>query len=162
MWRRLLLNASVGAREQSGPAALSPDKLANHPRLRAFMEHRKAVRQRVAHKLGLSADQIAQFKAERAKVIESVKGIRADTALTPEQKRQKIRETVIAARTEARGALTPEQYQMTLEQMGYSVPEFEGDARKNALENMLNDIAAEGVIVEVEPAAELAVNPPAA
>ncbi len=51
--------------------------------------------------------------------------------------------------------LTPEQYQMTIEQMGYTVPEFEGDMRKNAAENILKDMAAEGVVVtpqEVENA----------
>lgn len=50
------------------------------------------------------------------------------------------------------GTLTPEQYQMALEQMGYSVPEFENDARENAVENMLNDVAAVGVIVTPQEA----------
>jgi len=48
--------------------------------------------------------------------------------------------------------LPAEQYQAALEQMGYSVPEFENDFRKNAVENMLKDIAAEGVIVPPQEA----------
>lgn len=50
------------------------------------------------------------------------------------------------------GSLTQEQYQATIEQMGYSVPEFESDVRKNTVENILNDIAAEGVIVTPQEA----------
>ena len=50
------------------------------------------------------------------------------------------------------GTLTQDQYQMAVEQMGYSVPEFENDVRTNAVENILNDIAAEGVIVTPQEA----------
>jgi peptidyl-prolyl cis-trans isomerase D len=50
------------------------------------------------------------------------------------------------------GTLTPDQYQMALESMGYSVSEFESDARENAVENLLNDIAAVGVIVTPQEA----------
>ena len=50
------------------------------------------------------------------------------------------------------GTLTQEQYQMALEQMGYTVPEFENNIRKNAIENMLKDIAAEGVVVTPQEA----------
>lgn len=81
----------------------------NHPRLKALLAHRQAIRQRVAKRLGLSADQISQLKAERAKTVAAVKAIRADSSLTPEQRREKIRSTVMAARTEARGVLTPDQ-----------------------------------------------------
>lgn len=48
--------------------------------------------------------------------------------------------------------LTPEQYQAAVEQMGYSVPEFENDMRKNAAENILKDMAAEGVVVAPQEA----------
>ncbi len=49
-------------------------------------------------------------------------------------------------------SLTQEQYQATVEQMGYTVPEFENDIRKNTIENILNDIAAEGVVVTPQEA----------
>jgi Spy/CpxP family protein refolding chaperone len=90
-------------------AAVAADGTAKHPRLRALLQRRQAVRQHVAKKLDLSADQISQFKAERAKIVTEIKSIRDDTSLTREQKRAKVRETVQAARAEMRGVLTPEQ-----------------------------------------------------
>lgn len=51
--------------------------------------------------------------------------------------------------------ITPDQYQAMLEQMGYSVPEFENNFRKNQLEVMLQSINGAGVVVtpqEVEKA----------
>src|SRR5579884_4034074 len=50
------------------------------------------------------------------------------------------------------GSLTPDQYQAAIEQMGYSVPEFENDYRRNVGENILSDIAAEGVVVTPQEA----------
>lgn len=91
------------------PAAPVPAPAANHPRLRALMQRRAAIRQRIAQRLGLSADQVAQLKSARAKTVAAVKAVRADSGLTPEQKKTKVRETVQAARTEMRGVLTPEQ-----------------------------------------------------
>jgi len=88
--------------------AVAPTLAANHPRLRALLV-RKAVRERVAQKLGLSADQVAQLKAERAKAITELKAIRADSSLTKEQKKAKARETIQAARSEARGMFDQEQ-----------------------------------------------------
>jgi hypothetical protein len=90
-------------------AAVAADGTAKHPRLRALLQRRQAVRQHVAKKLDLSADQISQFKSERAKIGTEIKAIRADTSLTRDQKRAKLRETVQAARTELRGVLTPDQ-----------------------------------------------------
>ena len=91
------------------PAPTTPAPAADHPRLRALMQRRAAVRQRVAQRLGLSADQRAQLKAARVKTAAALKAVRADSGLTPEQKKTKVRETVQAARTEMRGVLTPEQ-----------------------------------------------------
>ena len=90
-------------------AEATQDPAAKHPRLRAMLALRQAVNQRVAKKLGLSADQVAQLKADRAKAAAAVKTIRADTSLTPDQKKAKVRETVQAARAEMRGVLTPDQ-----------------------------------------------------
>jgi len=66
--------------------------------------------------------------------------------VTDEELARQIRSTPQLA------TLTPEQYQQTIEQMGYSVPEFENDMRKNAVESMLKDVAAEGVIVTPQEA----------
>ena len=91
------------------PATPAPAPAADHPRLRAQLQRRAAMRQRIAQRLGLSADQIAQLKAARVKTMAAVKTVRADSSLSPEQKRAKVRETVQSARTEMRGVLTPEQ-----------------------------------------------------
>lgn len=99
-----LAHAAVATDDNARPA-----RAAKHPRLRALLQHRHAIRQHVARKLDLSADQISQFKAERAKIIAEIKAIRGDPSLTREQKHAKVRETVQAARAEMRGMLTPEQ-----------------------------------------------------
>ena len=79
-----------------------------YPRLHALLV-RKAIRQHIAHRLGLSADQISQLKADRAKTGAAVKAIRADSSLSADQKKAKVRETLQAARTEMRGVLTADQ-----------------------------------------------------
>jgi len=80
-----------------------------HPRLPARLKHRAAVRRHLAKKLGLGADQVAQLKAKHAATVASLKAIRADATLTPEQKRAKARATLQAARTDMRTVLTPDQ-----------------------------------------------------
>ena len=91
------------------PAPAGKHALAGtHPRLRALMR-RKAVRQRIAQRLNLSADQIAQLKAARANTVAAVKAIRTDASLTPDQKKAKAQETVQAARASMRGVLTADQ-----------------------------------------------------
>lgn len=102
-------NATPATPAAPDATAAAPGIAAKHPRLHAMLLRRQAVRQRVAKKLGLSADQISQLKAERAKIATTVKGIRADASLTPEQKKAKVRETLQSARTAMRGVLTPEQ-----------------------------------------------------
>jgi hypothetical protein len=89
-------------------AANSVAAAAKHPRLRALLV-RKAVRERVAQKLNLTADQIAQLKGLRAKAVTALKAIRADASLTRDQKKAKARETIQAARAEMRGDLNAEQ-----------------------------------------------------
>jgi peptidyl-prolyl cis-trans isomerase D len=81
------------------------------------------------------ADQAVAYEAQRM-------GFK----VTDEELARQIRSTPQLA------TLTPEQYQATIEQMGYSVPEFENDMRKNAVESMLKDVAAEGVIVTPQEA----------
>lgn len=96
--------------------ATAPAPAARHPRLRAMLALRRAVRQRALKKLGLSADQVTQLKADRAKTATAVKAIRVDSSLTPDQKKAKVRETLQAARTEMRSVLTPDQ-QAKLQQL---------------------------------------------
>jgi Spy/CpxP family protein refolding chaperone len=96
--------------------ATAPAPAAKHPRLRAMLMVRRAVRQRVLKKLGLSADQVTQLKADRAKTATAVKAIRFDSSLTPDQKKAKVREAMQAARTEMRSVLTPDQ-QAKLQQL---------------------------------------------
>ena len=103
------LSAAFPILHAADPAPTTAAPAADHPHLRALMQRRAAVRQRIAQRLGLSADQRAQLKAARVKTAAALKAVRADTGLTPEQKKTKVRETVQAARTEMRGVLTPEQ-----------------------------------------------------
>jgi endonuclease YncB( thermonuclease family) len=94
----------VNAADPAAPAAA-----ARHPRLHALLAHRQALRQRVAKKLGLSAGQISQLKAERAKTATAVKTIRGDTLLTAKQKKTQIRDAMKSARSAMLGVLTPDQ-----------------------------------------------------
>ena len=90
----------------AGSAPAPADK---HPGLGGLLQRRAAIRRQVLHRLKLSDDQKAQLKAGQAKTRDAVKSIRADTSLTPEQKKAKVRETLQTARAEMRGVLTPEQ-----------------------------------------------------
>ena len=97
------LPAFSAAKDDSTPAP------ADHPRLHALMKHRAALRTRVARRLGLNADQIAQLKAKRATTVASLRAIRSDASLTADQKKAKAHETLKAAREEMRTVLTPDQ-----------------------------------------------------
>jgi protein CpxP len=105
----LLAGLAAAALPAVNAADATAAPAAKHPRLRAMLMLRQAVRQRVAKKLGLSSDQIAQLKADRAKTVVAMKAIRADSSLTPDQKKTKVRETMQIARAEMRGVLTPDQ-----------------------------------------------------
>jgi Spy/CpxP family protein refolding chaperone len=102
------LAAALPFVQAADPAPAAPT--VKHPRLHALMQ-RRAVRQRIAHRLGLSQDQVAQLKAARAKTVAAVQAIRGDATLSADQKKAKVRETVQAARTEMRGVLTTDQRQ---------------------------------------------------
>jgi hypothetical protein len=104
----IVIAAGVAVAVPVTNAADAAAPAAKHPRLRALMV-RKAVRERIAQRLGLTADQTAQLKAIRAKTAAAVKAIRADSALTPEQKKAKAREALQAARAEAGSVLTADQ-----------------------------------------------------
>lgn len=101
-------------------AATAADSAAPAPRahlgVRAKLLRRAALRRHAMRKLGLTDAQKTQLKATRANTAAAVKAIRADASLTPEQKKAKVRETLLAARTQARSVLTPDQ-QAKLQQM---------------------------------------------
>jgi Spy/CpxP family protein refolding chaperone len=80
-----------------------------HPRLRALVKQRAAMRAEVARRLDLTDEQKAQLKSGRAKTAETLKTLRHDPNLTREQKREQARDALEAARAELRGVLTPEQ-----------------------------------------------------
>ncbi|HVS53142.1 MAG TPA: hypothetical protein VHD62_12370 [Opitutaceae bacterium] len=93
----------------------APAARARHPVMRALLKQH-AVRQHIAKKLDLSADQVSQLKAKRAGTAAALKSIRADANLTPEQKKAKARETLQAARNDLKSVLTADQ-QAKLQQM---------------------------------------------
>lgn len=102
------LPAITAAADTAPAPGDKPGLAGKHPRLKALLQ-RKAVRQRIAQRLGLTAEQITQLKATRARTVEAIKSIRADASLTTEQKKANARATVQAARGEMRGVLTPDQ-----------------------------------------------------
>jgi Spy/CpxP family protein refolding chaperone len=101
-----VIPAGNAATAEAAPA--TPDA---HPRLHAFLARRAEMRQHVAKKLGLSAEQIAQLKSSRTEAASTLKAIRADTNLTAEQKKAKAREAIAAVRSKAGSVLTAEQKQ---------------------------------------------------
>ncbi len=102
-----LLNAADTDATTPAPAG-KQTHAGRHPRMRALML-RKAVRQRVAQKLNLTDEQKTQLKTTRTNTVAAVKAIRADTSLTPEQKKAKVRETLQTARAGLKNVLTAEQ-----------------------------------------------------
>ena len=103
----LLADATTSAPAPAAPAA---GKIhARHPRLQRMMQRQKMAMRQIGRRLDLSADQVAKLKASRATTRTALQALKADTTLTPEQKRAKAREILQAARTEARSTLTPEQ-----------------------------------------------------
>lgn len=99
----LSLSIPTFAADASAPAP-TPSHRGGPGALRRMM-----VRRHLAHKLGLSPEQIAQLKAARSAAATNIKAVRADATLTPEQKRTRVREIVASTRTQMRSVLTPEQ-----------------------------------------------------
>ena len=86
-------------------------KIRSHPALlrMAAMQHLRV--QQTMKQLALTSDQRTQIRELRRQTVAAVKPIRADTTLTPEQKRERIRAIVQANRTQMRSVLTPDQQQ---------------------------------------------------
>jgi Spy/CpxP family protein refolding chaperone len=104
-----LAAVSLPAFSAENDTATPPAHAVRRPLLKALVQRRAALRQKVAKKLDLTADQKAQLKAKRASVVAAVKAIRHDASLTPEQKKAKARETLQAARADVRNVLTADQ-----------------------------------------------------
>jgi len=92
----------------SSPAAMTAPAT-GQPGQHPLMHRRRALQRRIARKLNLSPDQISQIKSIRMSTRETLKGIRANTSLTPDQKKAQAREAIQSARTQMHGLLTPEQ-----------------------------------------------------
>ena len=105
----IALGLGAGALPALQAADTSVDRPDRHPRLRALLKHRADLRAKVARRMDLSPEQRTQLKAERAKTLDALKALRADSSLTREQKKAKARELLETARSEVRSALTPEQ-----------------------------------------------------
>ncbi|HWA09885.1 MAG TPA: hypothetical protein VG838_10585 [Opitutaceae bacterium] len=114
----LLVTAGLGscalpfvatAADTTAPSQAPAQAAGKHRHLRAMMQRRMARNHLAARKLGLSSDQIAQLKAVREQTKSGLKGLRADTSLTREQKKAKARELLQGARAQALGTLTAEQ-----------------------------------------------------
>ena len=107
----LALAAAIPAFAADSAPSTEPQRQTHHGRakMRGLMQRRGMDRVALAQKLGLTAEQRQQLKAKRANTAASVKAIRGDTSLTPEQKKAKLRETLQTSRTEMRAVLTPEQ-----------------------------------------------------
>ena len=91
------------------PAKADQPAAAGKHRPMRNVKQRQALQQQIAKKLQLSADQRGQLKASRAKTASAIQAIRADSSLSADQKKTKVRETLQAARTERRSVLTPDQ-----------------------------------------------------
>lgn len=102
----IALPSMQAADASTSPAAPNP---VAHPHRRIGPLGRMMIRHRVAQQLGLSADQITQLKANRTTAASSIKAVRADTSLTPEQKHARVQEIVANTRAQMKSVLTPEQ-----------------------------------------------------
>ena len=74
-----------------------------------MLRRRMVAIHRVGRRLNLNSDQVSQLKSFRAQTVDKIKGIRADSSLTTEQKKAQAREALQTARTEMRGVLTEDQ-----------------------------------------------------
>jgi len=84
-------------------------ELTSHPgKMHALVEHRVRLAA-LAQKLGLTDAQRTQIANIRKSAHASIKPIRENASLSPEEKSAKIGDLLQAARTEVRGVLTPDQ-----------------------------------------------------
>ncbi|HVU33048.1 MAG TPA: hypothetical protein VHE61_06415 [Opitutaceae bacterium] len=99
--------ATAGGVPAGRPAVTAP--AAAHSRHHALVREHRRFEHRVVKHLGLNPQQVAQIKTIRGNTHDTVKSIRANTGLTPAQKKAQIRAIVKSARTQERAVLTPGQ-----------------------------------------------------
>lgn len=99
-----------GTAPAAAPAVAAPAAGAHHPKMhRAMMKRRAALHHRIVRQLHLNATQKTQLKTIRQNTAASLKALRANTSLTPEQRKAQAHQLLAAAHTQMRGVLTPEQ-----------------------------------------------------
>ena len=94
------MTSSLEARAQKVPGAPTANGAADR------QEDRK---ERRKLDLGLSEDQKAKMKTIRAEYKPKIKALRADTTLTPKQKREQLKALMLDQRKATNAILTPEQ-----------------------------------------------------
>lgn len=112
-FRFLLLSSAlmfVGSAFAADPAATpAPGPHQGKAAHGGKMRRRLQMNRQIARRLELTPDQVSKLKASRAATASALKAIRADASLSTEQKKEKARATLQAARAEMRGVLTQEQ-----------------------------------------------------
>ncbi|MDE3084773.1 MAG: hypothetical protein KGJ37_06100 [Verrucomicrobiota bacterium] len=91
--------------EQRGRLA----EIMSHPQLLRAMVKKHLRMEQTLKQLALTPEQRTKIHDIRRQTAESVKSIRADATLTPEQKKAKAHEAMRTSRDQVRGVLTPDQ-----------------------------------------------------
>jgi periplasmic protein CpxP/Spy len=91
------------------PGSQNDAPAAQHERHHAPNPHKMAMH--LSKKLGLSADQTAKLEPILADRQQKVQALRADTSLTPDQRKQQMRAIGKDSQEQLAGILTPEQMQ---------------------------------------------------
>jgi len=95
--------------QQTTPAPQNDAPAAQQERHHAPNPHKMAMR--LSKKLGLSPDQTAKLEPVLADRQQKVQALRADTSLTPDQRKQQMRAIGKDSQEQLAGILTPEQMQ---------------------------------------------------
>lgn len=108
-----ILAVSVPAGFAADVATTAPTTPATAPAAHRAMRRgplaRMMIRHKLARKLGLTANQVAELKSARQTAAASLKAIRADASLTQDQKRERVREVLANTRNQMQAVLTPAQ-----------------------------------------------------
>jgi Spy/CpxP family protein refolding chaperone len=105
----LALAADMTAPAPAASATTAPAKPHHHARLKARQQHRQLAARALGRRLDLNREQKTQLKSLHQKTAADVRGIRQESALSPDQKKAKIHDARQGARAQASGVLTPDQ-----------------------------------------------------
>ena len=105
----LSLIGTAAIAQQTTPAPQTDAPAAQHERHHAPDPHKMAMR--MSKKLGLSPDQTAKIEPVLADRQQKVQALRADTSLTPDQRKQQMHAIAKDSQEQLAGILTPEQMQ---------------------------------------------------